>query len=58
MAFTGVTNVHGPSPQPTATGSNQAYSKVLNYLALELNEFTTCFIDYNYWSFLVLKHNE
>ena len=41
MAFTGVTNAHGPSPQPTAcrspsyslataTGSNQATKQVLN----------------------------
>ena len=47
MAFTGVTNAHGPSPQPTAcrspscsltaaTGSNQAQSKVLTYLAQEV----------------------
>ena len=45
MALTGVTNAHGPSPQPiacrspscslmTATGSNQAYSNV-TYLAQE-----------------------
>ena len=41
MAFTGVTNAHGPSPQPTAcrsptcslttsTGSNQAQGKILS----------------------------
>ena len=47
MAFTGVTNAHGPSPQPTAcrsptcslmtaTGSNQALGKVETYLAKSL----------------------
>ena len=44
MAFTGVANAHGPSPQPTAcrsptcslmteTGNNKAEDKVKNYFA-------------------------